>query len=345
MATTPLYTMKVFLYLRDPAGTLVAGFDRIKVERSKDRGVTWTEITKEATRLIVEASRYNYYFVDDAAETTFLYRAVLSAVDGSPADVVQPPQQALDTSYEAVLTVEQLKQAFLFGIDLTNDDDDPFPDEMFALYLQAAMAQTEMELDINLVPKFFDQFYDFYRRDYENFCFVQLKEKPLISIEKVSLELGGQTIITFDNAWVKPDLHGASFQIYPGNSAIGSSFITQGGGYLPFIFGMNDYLPNLIHVQYFAGLGLGDARYLPLLREVVGKRAARGPLNTAGDLIAGAGIGSQSIGIDGLSRSVTTTNSSSMSGFGGRITMWDKEVAGAMKTLRRYFGGLKMTAV
>ena len=57
-------------------------------------------------------------------------------------------------------------------------------------------------------------------------------------------------------------------------------------------------------------------------------------LNIAGDLIAGAGIATQSISIDGLSQSVGTTSSATNSGYGARVIQFNKELKELMTTLR-----------
>jgi len=342
--TNPL--MKVFLFLRDPQETLDAGFDRIKVEKSEDRGVTWVEMTDVDTRLIIYAGKYNYYFLDPDGDAAFLYRAVLSAVDGTPADVPQSPQQAINVDFEMILTVDELKNIYLFGVDLTNDEGTPYPDELYAHYIRAAISQTEMELDINLTPRRFDERHDFYRADWNAFAFLSLRQRPALTIERLAIEYpNNQTVIEFPEEWIRLDKHGAQIQIYPGNGIATNAFISTGGGFLPLIYGGADFIPGLIHVEYFAGLELGDALRIPNLKEVVGKRASNGPLNIAGDLVAGAGLQGFSIGIDGLSRSVTTSNSSTNAGYGARLLDYSRTLKDDIKMLKRYFGGARMTAV
>lgn len=58
----------------------------------------------------------------------------------------------------------------------------------------------------------------------------------------------------------------------------------------------------------------------------VGLLAAMLPLDIAGDLIAGAGIASKSIGVDGLHASVNTTSSATNSGYGARVLQFEREL-------------------
>ena len=71
-------------------------------------------------------------------------------------------------------------------------------------------------------------------------------------------------------------------------------------------------------------------------------KASLGPLNIAGDLIAGAGIATKSISIDGISQSIGTTASATNAGYGARIIQYDKQIKDQMATLRNYYLGMQM---
>jgi hypothetical protein len=72
----------------------------------------------------------------------------------------------------------------------------------------------------------------------------------------------------------------------------------------------------------------------PLILRAISLLAAMLPLNIAGDLIAGAGIASQSLSIDGLSQSIATTASATSAGYGARIIQYQKELSQVMSVLR-----------
>lgn len=71
-----------------------------------------------------------------------------------------------------------------------------------------------------------------------------------------------------------------------------------------------------------------------LLLKCISYIAAILPLDTAGDLIAGAGIGSFSIGVDGLSQTVNTTSSATNAGYGAKIISYKEQLKSAMKILK-----------
>lgn len=58
------------------------------------------------------------------------------------------------------------------------------------------------------------------------------------------------------------------------------------------------------------------------------------PLNVAGDLIAGAGIAQQHVGIDGLSQTISTTSSATNAGYGARLRAYERELKSIMSILR-----------
>src|SRR3989304_7807849 len=98
-------SMKVFFYTNDPAALRAAGFDGIRVQKSTGRAATGEDVTDVDTDIILESTRFNYWLAIDAADTTDLFRAVLHAVDGTPADPPQAPQPATATTLAAGPTI------------------------------------------------------------------------------------------------------------------------------------------------------------------------------------------------------------------------------------------------
>lgn len=345
-----LSRMKVFLFLADPAGTTTAGYDRIAIEVSEDFGSTWEEHSDDDSELRIEIAKYNYHYILNDGGPELRYRAVIRDSNEVQPDVPQSPVQAIDVAFEALITIEELKTIHLFSIDLTGDDGTPYPDELFAHFITAAIAQMEMEFDIcAFVRKFEAERYDWWARDWEQFGYLKLNNKPIKSVETLEIAYpnqgAGESILSLPKEWIVIDSEGGSLNIYPGSGTMATSLLQLGGGgYIPFLMNGSPMLPGLIRCTYFAGIPPSDRR-VPLLKEYAGKLASMGPLNIAGDLVAGAGIAAQSISIDGLSRSITTSNSSTNAGYGARIIQWQKELKGMKGDMKRHFGGLRMTAV
>jgi hypothetical protein len=81
------------------------------------------------------------------------------------------------------------------------------------------------------------------------------------------------------------------------------------------------------------------------LRHLIGMMAAIHPLTIAGDLVLGAGVTSRSIGIDGLSQSVSTTKSGAQGGaFAARIKSYNEEGEKTFEALRGRYKLLSVSA-
>jgi hypothetical protein len=143
----------------------------------------------------------------------------------------------------------------------------------------------------------------------------------------------------------------------PGVGSAGSILLGAGGAWLPFIYGANRFIPDAFRVTYTAGFGRRtsstavspqdpDLDTVPDdIVDVVGKMASFGPLNIAGDLLGGAGIASQSIGLDGLNTSFSTTSSATNAGYGARLLQFSKELKEVIPILRKTYRGLGLTVV
>jgi len=80
------------------------------------------------------------------------------------------------------------------------------------------------------------------------------------------------------------------------------------------------------------------------LMHLIGMYASVHILNTAGDLIIGAGIANKSVSTDGISTSVGTTSSPTNAGYGARIIQLNRQIAALKDQLwRKYHGFMVAT--
>jgi len=85
-----------------------------------------------------------------------------------------------------------------------------------------------------------------------------------------------------------------------------------------------------------------------LPRDIVRAVALRGSalvLDVAGDLIAGAGIASLSVSMDGLSQNLNTTSSATNSGYGARVLQFQREYKELIATLRATYRPIQVAAL
>lgn len=329
----------------DVNAAIDSGYDRLVVERSTDAGLTFSNLHPTSDWPALERDKIDYVIYDRMGSSAYLYRVKYYSTRhqfcSDPSDDVEGAGLQLLN----VLSVAQLKQRYLFGVDITNDAGAPLPDSVFEHYILAAIETLETELDIPILPTTFEnEKHDYYRGDYQAFTIIQLENYPLISVEEFSVDYpSGQTVVEFPDEWMRLDKHHGLLRIVPTAGTLSQILIGAGGSYLPLIYGGMDYLPDLFTVSYTAGFEEGQ---IPQnLIDIIGKLAALGPFNIFGDLIAGAGIATLSLSIDGLSQNVGTTSSATNAGYGSRIIQYTKEIKDQLPKLRKYYKGIRMAVV
>jgi hypothetical protein len=340
MAT--LIKLKVFV---DEPDNVLQTFDRIKVYRS-ETGINgaYSEITAVATRIPLVQGQTTYVYDDLNGDITYWYKTSYSHSGTGVESNLSAAQLGDDPSTANIMTPYELKQIYLFGLDLTNDAGEPFPDLMFEWGIRWAIAQIERQLDIRIRPTDFVERYDYVRNDYLNWTIINLREYPVISVESVKVMWPSNTaVIEFPAEWIQLRKDSGQVNIVPASGTLSQVLLTAGGSFLPLVASGRDYVPNVLEVAYTAGFEEGQ---VPMdIRDAIGKWATFCPLNVAGDLIVGAGIASKSLSIDGLSQSINTTSSATNAGYGARLLQYSKELKDVLPKLRRYYKGFQMTAL
>jgi hypothetical protein len=323
-----------------------AQFDQIKVHRSITGEVgPYSEITGPGTRLALEEGKIIYEFVDTTGDQTYYYRSSYfnstSALESSLSD----PQQGEGGAALDICSVEELKTNYLFGLDLTDDTGEPYPDSLYEFFIEAAVSRLEHRLDLPIIPKSVtDERHNYFREDYDKYIWLETKLFPIIDVSEVKLVLPGEQVVqNFESEWFNIEKEAGQIELVPGTGTAGSILLGASASWIPLIYANNRYVPHVFRISYTAGFESGSVP--PVIKESIGKIAAFGPLNIAGDLLGGAGIASQSIGIDGLSTSFNTTSSSTSSGFGARLIQYEKELKETIPMLERYYKGIRLKII
>jgi hypothetical protein len=324
------------------------GFDRLVIERSVNQGITWSEVTLPADRPVLEKGKISYSWIDRSGAPLFIYRTryldtkrlangeSFDEASSEPSD----PIEGLGLATSCILTVPQLKNRYLFGVDLRNDQGEPIDDRTLQFYILSAIEWFEHQLDIKLLETTFVEKHDYYINDYQAYNYIQLDNYPLISVEEFNVQYPtGQTVVQFPEEWLRIDREHGQLRIVPTAGTLSEILIGQGGSYLPAIYNGLYTLPHLFEVRYTAGFE--DCRVPANILDLIGKAASLGPFNIFGDLIAGAGIATVSLSIDGLSQNIGTTSSATNAGYGARIIQYTKEIKDQIPLLRRYYKGIR----
>lgn len=247
------------------------------------------------------------------------------------------------TNDEPVITAQELRELFLFGVNLQDENGNEMPDTLLEHYIDAAQEWIDTEIPGIVLKQqnIVDETHDYYVDDYMQFGAIRLFRFPVISISKWAIQFPLQTdLLSFDPSWLRVESFSGYVNLVPTEGTLSSIILGQGGSFLPLLYNALDHVPAIIHLDYIAGHS--DKKKIALIKNLVGKKASLGPLNIAGDLIAGAGIASKSISIDGLSQSIGTTSSATNAGYGARMINYNKEIDTDLKKLRNWHQGIKM---
>lgn len=253
-----------------------------------------------------------------------------------------------------MFNISDIRNIHLFGIPLFDTQGNPFSDALLQSYLDSAIAWAEQTLNICIYPRDEEETHDYFRSDYQNWAYLKLWKKPVLSVESLELYYGERPMMKIPNNWIKIDTLGGAIQLFPSSGTAGSLIIGQGGGlFLPIMSGTIGYAPQLWKIKYKAGMNEPNPAEKiyrrtdihPNLKEVIYKKAGAAIMTVWGDLIIGAGIANQSISIDGLSQSIGTTQSAMFGGASARIKQMLDDIDNMMPALKSYYSGIELGVV
>ena len=331
-------------------------YDEIRVHRSTTgRAGPYVEVTAAGAataypRIPLRDNKVVYEFAHREGAATDWYRTTYAhSVDGTESSANDPIRADLEQVSD-VITATEIKTNYLYGLDLADELGNELPDSVYEWYALAAVDLLESQLDIAIRTRTIDssatdggvsapgdETHDFLVQEYYKYIWLQLDRYPVISVDRVRLVLPtAQEVITFDPAWIKLRPAKGQVMIIPSAGVVA---LGQTGAWLPLVYGWTDFIPDVFEIRYTAGQINGVP---PAIKNLVGKMAAIGPLAILGDLIIGAGIAEQNIGMDGLMQGVRSTASATNSGYGARIRQYAAEIRQERKDLYRFYRGIPM---
>lgn len=326
---------------------------------------------------------------------------------------------------QQIITPEWLKRVYLYGVDLTNDRGDPYPDDLWFHAIDSAVAIVEAQFDLSLSThrrRVTKERYDTVDFASDSWHLMMVRHRPLIRVIRLAIRYGSRVPSDLPKEWI----HVASklagqIQIIPGPEGFAGFNFALGG--IGFELSNYRYIPGWFEIDYETGFeirlkgsatvaantavvtlanGVDDdgevtvpaaaselkighyvvvddrvdetyrvrrilsdtsftldrdvpaavtgshvtaLQYDPAMVDLVGLVASLLPLDTAGDLIIGAGISSQSLSMDGLSQSISTTSGVENSGYGARAIQYGKRMETVIKYLTRHYRPINMMVV
>ena len=325
-------------------------YDVIKVYRSTTgRNGAYAEVTTAADRIPLADNKVVYSYTHQTGADTDWYRITYCSTATGAESTATGTQRADLEQVDSIISADEIKTNYLFGLDLTDDDGSELPDSLYEWYARSAVDLLESQLDIAIRTQVFDETatdgeaterQDFLMQEYYKYIWLQLNRRPVISVQEIKLVLpNDQEVISFDMSWVQLNKEAGQVMIIPASGSIAVTTLGQSGAWLPLIYGWTDFIPDVFHVKYTAGF----TNEVPAaLKNLIGMMASIGPLAVLGDLIIGAGIAEQSLNMDGLHQAIRSTASATNSGFGARIRQYLSQIRQERRDLYRYYRGIPM---
>lgn len=242
---------------------------------------------------------------------------------------------------EAILSPEDVKTRYLFGIDLTDENGNELPNATIQHAINSAISYLEHKLNIIIQKTKFKERYDYRQIDYTDFSFLQLKNRPVASLEAWRAKFPtNRELVEYPKEWFVVEKEAGQIQLSPVEGTFSGLIVTQGGSYVPLIYGTKSQWPHLFEVEYTAGF---DDDCIPvIINEMIGMQAAIRLFEILGDIAIGSGIASETVGLDGANVSRNTTASATFSAFSARTESYKKQMEDYIKTVKQYYNGIPM---
>ncbi|MGA6924295.1 MAG: hypothetical protein WBY88_01365 [Desulfosarcina sp.] len=239
-------------------------------------------------------------------------------------------------------TARSITSDYLFGIPLVDEDGNEYPKSNIEDWIARSVGWLETQLQIKIKPTAITaEHHDYHIDDYQQFCYIQLYQFPVVSVESLVANYAGQDVMTFPADWIHIYPESGQLQLIPTTGSLSQVLLGQGSGMLlPLITSRLSNMPHLFKVTYTAGFA--ENKIPSNIFDLISMKACMGILNIMGDILLGAGIASQSVSIDGLSESITTTQSAENSAYSARIRQYEREIKAQLPELKAYYKGLRL---
>ena len=237
---------------------------------------------------------------------------------------------------ESLLSVKDLKDRYLFAVDLKDNQGNELPDEVLSFHIDAAITQIEQECGLWITPVALSEDRDYVINDYLSWAITELDYHPIISVEAFQIRFRKNTnFVTFPDDWIRLDHHNGTIRLAATEGEIQNWIFTQFSLLPRLITRVRDF-PHFFHIEYTAGFEQGA---IPKnINMLIGMLAAIYTFNIAGDIVLGAGIAAQSLSIDGLSQSIQTTSSAENAAYSARIIQYAKLIKEMKKSIMKFWG-------
>lgn len=249
-----------------------------------------------------------------------------------------------------VMSPSDLHNLYLAGIPLCYPSGARVSMDLLRQKIVASQKMIENFLSIKINKQQIIEEQDFNLQEFKSWGYVKTVF-PIVEPLKIEGRINNVTQINYPKSWMcvkdgNDTVHFRNLYLIPNTDSAQSSDTYQVifSGIAPLVghWGMN-FISNYWRVTYCTGW---DADKVPVdIVDAIGKLAAIQVLAVTGDLIYGAGIGNQSISIDGISQTYSTTKGGGKGAFSGRIEQYKNELTTELANLKGEYRGIMFRVV
>lgn len=247
---------------------------------------------------------------------------------------------------ELVMSPTELLETYFYGIKIQDNDGKALSDTMIKFYIQAATEEVEQALDLKIIPQMIEEDQDFWLQDWKAWGFLKLTY-PVRKPYKLQGFINDVKQIDYPPEWLSArkttdgKLYFRNLYLVPTNGAATTNSVVFSGITPHLGFFGNKQIPQYWSARYCTGFEDTPKDLL----NYIGKLASINIFHILGDIIIGAGIASQSIGIDSLSQSIATTSSATNAGYGARIVGYLRDMKLSWPIMKAFYKGFTMTSL
>lgn len=335
-------------YIVDPLSTSGSYFDKIIL--TPDEGETdFTDI--------------NVFFISDDSVCTSGESRIGYAFDN--------PDFTSNDGWGAIITSDELRYVYAFGNELIAPNAQTITDDTLKWYIDNAISSVEFDFKIKILKRVYkyrppitetrtdlsgltedvdfeyEDAYDFDSKLVNEYLFIKLRKRPIVSVENVIWkDIAGGNILNLTD-WMRLNHEKGSIQFFPNKGGLSNVPLILGNSFpLWNVYSVRGNYPDSFYIDYTAGLQNVKSfmKKWKELREIVGKLAAVSLLADYGDGRS-PGLASSSVSLAGISESYSTTQSATNALYGARILQYNKELSTFYKKNKDRYSGVLLGAL
>lgn len=241
----------------------------------------------------------------------------------------------------------EVADLYFFGIPIVDPAGNTMSDAAITFQIKQAVEEMEGYLNCKLTKQVIEETQSYQLNDYKSWGYIPTTY-PIICPVALEGRVGTVSQIIYPKEWLSVKktndgigFHRQAFLVPTSGTAMQANSVSY-GGFVPQVgwFGQNT-IPNYWTFIYVTSFERTPEDILAIL----GMLASIKIFHQLGDIILGAGIASQSLGIDGLSQSISTTSSATNAGYGSRIVGYIADIKVGMPRLKAKYDGMTMTSM